>query len=350
MAVLKKTVLFIALAFTAGPGCVVGYLVESSYYQQKILRAREPLEEIIQSPEYSNATKDKLKLAILAKNFAVKKLGLKETDNYDTYVKLNRPYVSWVVRVSDAYQIEPYKWWFPIVGSISYKGFFSRSEAKSEAQKFDPRKYDTYVRGVTAYSTLGWFSDPILSSMMSYENYEFVELIIHESTHATLYVKSNTDFNERLATFVGRKGAQLYYLDNEGKNSPTLKIMKDEESDDKLFSNFISKEITSLKKWYKDNKGHINHSQKEERLADIVKRFNSDVKPHFVTKSYDYFSKIKINNAKLLSYETYDQDLSEFEQLYKNEGNDMKKFISTCLKFQDDSNPLEALKRLIARR
>ena len=203
-----KTLFLIFFSFTL-PGCMVGYLVESSYHQQKILRSRIPINEYLQRLDLNPEIEKKLKLVQEAKDFAEKNLGLKKSDNYNSYVPLNRPYVTWIVRASENYKLDSYQWWFPLVGHVPYKGFFSEKGALDEAKKFDS-SYDTFVRGVTAYSTLGWFDDPILSPMMRYEDHDLVELIIHETVHATIFIKNQVDFNEQLATFIAQEGTKLF--------------------------------------------------------------------------------------------------------------------------------------------
>src|SRR6185312_9453872 len=109
-----------------------------------------------------------------------------------------------------------------------------------EANTFDKTKFDTYVRGVTAYSTLGWFQDSVLSTMLRYEDYELAELILHETVHTTLYIKSAAQFNERMATFLGQEGMRLFYLKTEGPSAPQLKKAEDDAHDEKLFSAFLT--------------------------------------------------------------------------------------------------------------
>lgn len=195
--------------------CSLGYVIKSGYYQSKILLHREPIQNILKDTSIPDKVKKKLQLIQEVKEFSVRTLGLKTTNNYSTYVALKEPYVSWLVRGAYPYKLEPYTWWFPIVGTVPYKGFFVKQDALSAQSRLKKKGYDTYVRGVTAYSTLGWFHDPILSSMMSYPDSDLVNLIIHESVHATLFIKSSVDFNEQLASFVAQIGTQKFYLAKE---------------------------------------------------------------------------------------------------------------------------------------
>jgi len=192
--------------------CQITYYLKSAYHQAKLLKSRVDIEEAIKSSTLSQENKQKLLLATEARVFAENSLKLKKTKNYTSFVQLDRPYVSYILRAAPIYELKHYLWSFPIVGDLPYKGYFSEEEAKSAAKDFSHKEYDTYVRGVTAYSTLGYFNDPILSSMLRYQNHDLVNTIIHETVHATIYIKNNADFNERLATFIGNKGAELFYL------------------------------------------------------------------------------------------------------------------------------------------
>jgi len=297
-------------------GCGLGYIIKSGVRQASILNKRVPIDEALKNPKIDSEKKGKLKLALAAKTFAENKLGLKRTKNYTSFVELNHKYVSYIVRAAKSYELEPHLWWFPIIGSVPYKGFPTKEEAKEEASQFDPLKFDTYVRGVTAYSTLGWFDDPVLSSMLVYEDIDLVNLIIHETVHATVYIKNNSDFNERLATFIGNLGTKLFYTQLEGSESSHLLSIDNDISDDKVFSQFISQELKDLKSWYKENSQIMNKELKKQRIKKINENFNNNVVLKLKTKNYSYFSKLELNNARLLSFSTYLGDLDIFDQVY----------------------------------
>src|SRR5262249_33798482 len=131
-------------------------------------------------------TKRKLRLVLEVKKFAEEKLSLTSNRNYLTYVALDRDSVSYVLQVAPFNELSHYEWDYPIVGKMPYKGFFNKDLAKEEAKKFPEEKWDTYIRGVSAYSTLGWFHDPVLSSMLKYSDHELVDTIIHETVHANV--------------------------------------------------------------------------------------------------------------------------------------------------------------------
>lgn len=327
-------------------GCQIGYIIKSGYYQADLLWRREPLEEILKRPELNTEIKRKLNLAVEAKKFAQENVGLKFSKNYTSYVALEDKFVTYAVMAAPAFELKSYTWWFPITGSVPYKGFFKKQDALDEEANLKEKGYDTFVRGVSAYSTLGWFNDPILSSMMNYKDFDLVNTIIHETVHTTIYIKNAADFNERLATFIGNKATELFYISREGKNSETLKKIKEDNFDDQLFSDFISLEIKSLEDFYK-GKQDISVEDKLSKLEKIKSRFQKELLPKLKGQNYKGFSNLKLNNALLISYRTYMQDLSDFEKLYLKLGENIKTFVNTCLEFENEEDPLAALKKKI---
>ena len=328
-------------------GCSLTYLAKASYHQIKVLKRRVPIHKVLQDPQVQEGTKEKLRLVEEVKGFAENVLKLKRSDNYSSFVQLDGPYVTYLLRVSSARQLSSYQWTFPFVGKFPYKGYFSREEAEKAAKKFPESEYDTYVRGVTAYSTLGWFDDPVFSSMLGYSHPDLVATIIHEMVHATLFIKGHAGFNERLATFVGHVGTELFYKQKEGENSPTVQMIKDKNRDNLLFSRFISEELKRLKEWYRKNEGLVTRESKAKRLRDIQDRFKKDLQPNLKSLEYDYFLKLKLNNARLLSYETYISDLSAFEKLYVKLDEDFFKMMTYLKNLETSGNPEKALKEYV---
>ena len=333
---------FLLIALGMNSGC---YYLKSAYHQIGLLTSAQNLDETLASDQLSATEKQKLMLVKKVKDFATTDLGLTANKNYTTYVQLNRPYVTYVVSAAPKWKLEHYLWSFPIIGSAPYKGFFNESEAQDEARSLEKENFDTYVRGVSAYSTLGWFKDPVLSSMLRYKDHDLVNTIIHESVHATLYIKNSADFNERLASFLGNKGTELFYLKLEGESSETLKLIRLENQDEKLFSDFISKELKDLGVWYSEQKNN-NETERESRLQQIQQRFMNEIKPQLKTNTLTYFEKIKLNNARLNVYKTYLEDQSHFKQAYENSANDFQKFIHKCKSLENSKDPLKDLQSM----
>lgn len=329
-------------------GCQMGYLMKSGYGQMKLLSSRVPIEEALKDPQLETSKKKKLQLAQEAREFAEKELHLKSTQNYTSYVELDRPYVTYVVSAAPQWELKHYQWSYPFMGKMPYKGYFNEADSIDEERELQKENLDTYMRGVSAYSTLGWFKDPILSSMLSYDDYDLVNTIIHETVHATLYIKHAVDFNERLATFLGNKGAEQFYLKKEGIESPTLKQIKMENEDQALFSQFISSELKDLEKWYKELPvSERSEEKRKTRIRQIQEKFTQELQPKLKTSSFKKFPELKLNNARLLVYKTYMQDLGDFQKLYEELGQDYSLFISKCHSLEKVDNPEQALKELI---
>jgi len=305
------------------------------------------IKEVLSSEKHSPETKEKLKLIQRVKAFAELQLKLKPTKNYDTFVELDRPYVTWIVRAAPQYQLSPYEWWFPVVGSVPYKGYFNKSGAKSEASQLSQKGFDTYVRGVTAYSTLGWFDDPVLSTMLQYEPHQLVNLIIHEMVHASVFIEGHVDFNERLATFMGNIGTEIYYSQRTD-GGDIIENIKNENADSRLFSRFITKQLQSLRQWYSEKKDMISQTQKTQRLIQIQEDFSQNVLPQLTEKNYQWFLDANLNNAFLLSLETYQSDLADFARLYEHLDQDFHRFMSFCKDLEDDPNPQMTVRTLAA--
>jgi len=325
-------------------GCELQYLAKNGYYQAKILANQISLSEALQSPNINEKTKEKIRLSQEVVTFMQKDLGLKTKGNYSRFVLLDQDYVTYAVVAADKSSLTPYLWKFPIVGEVPYKGYFTKEDALTEAKSMK-LKYDVFVRGVSAFSTLGWLKDPLLSSMTNMSNPDLVDVLIHETIHANLFIKNHADFNERLATFLGHKGTEAFYLKKEGSNSFTLKQIKKSNEDSKKFSHFISDEIKKLETWYQEH-SHFSEEEKKVRLKNIQTNFQSQLLPKMQTQDYGGFEKIELNNAVVISYKTYMEDLSEFESTYERFYNNYKLFFAAVKALESSSNPQEDMKQL----
>lgn len=344
MDLLKTITLIVTLFLTSS--CQITYYTKSAYQQMWILSHREPIEKELLNKDNSLEEINKLSLTLKTRDFAQNNMHLKVGKSYSTFVRLNKPYVVWAVNASEKWKLNHYLWKYPIVGSLPYKGFPYEKDALAEVQTFDKEKHDTYIRGVSAYSTLGWFADPLLSTMLNYSEHNLVNTIIHESTHATIFIKSNADFNERLASFVGNKGTELFYTQLEGQDSPKLKLIKLENDDENLFSTFISEEIKELEEFYKNNTSK-DENERQQKFQKIKDKFTKEIKPHLKTKLYNKFATTNLNNARLLLYKTYVEDLSDFEKLFVQSKNDFDLFFSNIKILEKSEDPTHDLKKLV---
>lgn len=185
-------------------GC---YVLKQAGGQLDVLLNSRSVEEMLVDPSVSQTTRDKLRLIGEIKEFGEREMGLAPSANYTTfYDTAGRP-ITYVVTACPKDSFRPYTWWFPIVGEVPYKGFFNRDDAVAEAAALREEGYDVSLGSAAAYSTLGWFKDPVLSTMLDYPAEQLAALILHELTHGTIYLPGGADFNEGLASFVGWQGA-----------------------------------------------------------------------------------------------------------------------------------------------
>ena len=329
-------------------GCQVGYYLHSAYYQTKLIRSRQPVERALRGDQLTDEQKRKLRLTQEAKAFAESTLGLKSSSNYTSFVKLDEPYVTYIVQAAYPFEFKAYHWHFPFVGAVPYKGYFRKALAEAEARELAARDFDTFVRGVTAYSTLGWFEDSVLSSMLGYADVDLVETIIHETVHATLFVKGGTEFNERLATFMGHEGMLAFYRAREGESSPHVAEAAAESHDQRLFSSFITGESERLKAWYVEHGPARDRDARAARLAEIKTRFLTELKPKLRNRSYAEFEKRELNNALLLAYGTYEFGLEDFEKLFAHFDRDYRRTMTWLMTLKNEPKPEVTLKAFVA--
>jgi predicted aminopeptidase len=260
--------------------------------------------------------------------FAVRELGLKENDNYTRYVDIDRDYLAAVVSACAKDFFSPYQWWFPVAGSVPYKGFFDVKDARKEAEKLRKKDLDVWVRQVDAFSTLGWFSDPLYSYMRSYPVHSLAELLIHEQLHATIYVKGDSKFNEELAEFVGREGARLYIEQSFGRDSEEYRLMQDTKADSAAFVAFIQGLIAELDALYAQD---LDREEKLRQKGFLIRaaqlRFDEEYAGRFRGDNYRGFSSLPVNNAYLELFRLYYSDDGYLEGLYDRCGRDLRVFL-----------------------
>ncbi len=345
----RHLALLLSLSFFSG--CQIGYLFHVSYSHLALLNTKVPIAEALQSDSLTVEQKRKILLTQEVRTFAFEKLGLTKSKNYTDFVDLKRPSVTYAVMASYKWKFEPYLWKFPIIGKAPYKGFYNEKMAQEEAAEMKSQDFDVYVRGVSAFSTLGKLNDPLLSSMLTYPDHDLVNTIIHELTHTTLFIKDNIDFNERLAVFVANKGTERFYFAKEGSDSTTLQQIQNENADDTLFSKFISTELDQLKQWYID----FDHAQKlsseekedlrQKRFLKIKKSFTEKLAQKLKTKSYVNFPERLMNNATLGTYQTYMKNLDDFEKVFQKNGATIAQFLKKCEELNKVDNPEAELKK-----
>jgi predicted aminopeptidase len=278
------------------------------------------------------------------RRFAVE-LGLKESANYTRYVELDRNYLAAVVSASAPDSFTRYEWWFPVVGKVPYKGFFKVEGARKEREKLEKKDLDVWVRGVDAFSTLGWFRDPLYSYMRDYSDYRLANLLIHELLHATVYLKGQSQFNEELAEFVGTEGARLYIEQKYGPDSPEYRAIFDSEADSDAYVSYLRGLIAELDELYR---GPASREEKLAQKARIIRasqeRFERDYDTLFRGDNYRGFSELPVNNAYLDLYRLYYEGNSFYRELYEKSGSSLPRFIAAAKTLKNrEQDPKAAL-------
>src|SRR6202163_2030972 len=207
---LKTRLLAVALIGVTLPGCALGYLTQAAQGQWRLMRARRPIERVIADPAASEELKARLRVVQDARDFAVSDLGLPDNRSYRSYSDLKRPFVVWNVVAAPEFSVAPQRWCFPFTGCLSYRGYFRERDARNMAAALAVRGNDVMVGGVTAYSTLGHFADPVLNTMLRYGDLELVSTMFHELAHQLIYVRGDTVFNESFAVSVEQEGLRRW--------------------------------------------------------------------------------------------------------------------------------------------
>jgi predicted aminopeptidase len=299
--------------------CSPGYVVKAGIAEMRILRAREPIHMVVNDPSTPADTRAKLSYVLEARRFAATELGIDVGESYTMFTQLDRDTLALVVSAAPKDQLGAVTWWFPIVGRVPYRGFFSEEDALEAAADLEADGYDTLVRPTAAFSTLGWFNDPLLSTMLRTDDVEVVETVLHELSHQYLFVPGHVDFNESFATFVGRVAAIQFFCTREGGGPDTVRCQRAEARwrDFQRFSVFID-ELRSELEWLYYRPEHTYEekvTRREEIFADALRRFEEEVQPTFESLSFGGFLATPLNNATLLGRIRYYNRLPDFDAL-----------------------------------
>lgn len=286
-------------------------LVYYAYIQAKgqinIIRNAQPVEELLVDPHFPDSLKSKLKLIEEVKVYAVNQLGLKGIDNYTTYFDQGGKDLMWVVSGCQPFKLESYEWGFPILGTFSYKGFFKYEMAVDEMEKLKKMGLDASIRTAGGWSTLGILKDPILSDMLDSNVGSIADLIIHELTHGTIFIKDSIELNENLASFIGNTGAQLFLSQRFGETSEELQTYKRKLEDHRKFTNYVLQGASKLDSLYASFSDGMSYEEKLKLKEMELRDFKENVKNiEFHNDEYSkYFDDFNINNTFFMSFLRY---------------------------------------------
>lgn len=290
------------------------YYAQAAHGQGELIVHRRALNKLVHDPATDPQLAARLQLAQQARRFASQRLGLPDNRSYTGYVELHRPYVVWNVFATPRYSVEAVPQCFPVTGCVAYRGWFSEVDAKADASKLQARGDDVWVGGVPAYSTLGWFADPILSSMLRWDDDELDGTIFHELAHQLIYVKGDTAFNESFATFVQTEGLR------EWRQSRGLPPQDDRaRALDDGFTMLVLDLRERLKALYASGVDEPAMDAGKQREIEAFRRRYAQWRerdwPH--DHRYDTWVAQPINNARLLPLGLYDQWTPAFAVLFQ---------------------------------
>jgi len=303
----------------------IAYLTQAGLGQAKLLWNTRPIADVLRDPKVATTTRHKLELVQQAKEFAITKLGLHPSRSYTTFADIGAGPVSYALTACPAERLEYYRWWFPVVGWVPYLGFFHKALAEEAEQDMQRRGYDTDVREVPAYSTLGWFADPVTSPMLRYGDHDIVATIIHELTHGTLYLPGQGDFNESLANLIGMRGAIEFYC---ARNSADCSTARQSWADTLAFAGFIDQLYHRLDQVLSQPGDRSSKLEAKARFMATVPAEFAAWQEKQARKIYARFGKRKLNNAVILSLYLYYRHLRLFEEAYQHRHVNLKEFLT----------------------
>jgi len=315
----------IAIVLFTLSGCY--YITEGCNLISVYSKAKD-INTVLKEPNLPQDERDLLLLVKDIKAFAVNELGLKDNKNYTTYVKLDKNYLVDVVAACAADSFNQYTWDYPFVGRLPYRGYFNPKDADAEAKKLKKQGLDVYERKVDAFSTLGFFSDPVFSFMKDYPVFYLANTIIHEQTHATFFLGDNAEFDENLANFFGNRGAKEYIKNRFGEDSDIYVKTGLFEHDVKSYQTLLKKLHDTLQAIYtKDIGKEEKLAQKAKAIKDWKSEFTADYHKYFRTEAFKNVPDIDINNAFLATHMNYSRRLDLLQKLYQACGSDLKKMM-----------------------
>jgi predicted aminopeptidase len=336
-----------AAALPLASCATLGYYAQAVRGEAALLAARRPIDRMLADPAVDAGLKARLRLAQDARAFASAALGLPRNRSFTRYADLGRPYAVWNLFAAPEFSLEPLRHCFPFAGCVAYRGYFDRAGAEAEARRLGARGFDTWIGGVTAYSTLGWFADPILNTMLGEDDDALAATIFHELAHQELYVKDDDEFNESFAGFVEREGL-CQWRAARGLPPPDQAAARRAEQ----FEALIAATRERLRALYAST---LPPTEMRSRKHDEIERLRADYRrlrdgAWGGRGDYDGWIAGEINNAALVPFALYRRWLGSFAALYKMRHDDWAAFHAAARELArlDPAARRRALERLAA--
>ncbi len=329
---LKRIVLVLlpaGLAFVSC-GCNFCYLVHCGIGQARVLTHTVPLVKALKDPSLSPEEQDKLRWVQQVRRYAQDVIGLKTGKSYLSFYDTHgRPAVyNFSACRKDA--LQPYSWSFPIVGKIQYLGYFDLAVAERHTCQLEKQGYDTFIYGADAYSTAGWLSDPLFSSLLKLDKPDLAETVIHELTHNTVFKPGDSDFNESVTNFVGRKGAMEFLASIGGKESKLYRQAVEEAEDRDRINEFLGGVYRDLDTFYRrtDLSSAEKIAQRDQIFLSYREKFKTQCLPRFhYPEKVKAWGDLPVNNARIVLHRRYNRDMDIFEKVYHANQRDLRKTV-----------------------
>jgi predicted aminopeptidase len=312
-------------ALLAVPSCGARYVVVSGYYQAEMLARREPVDEVLASGVLSAGEEQRLRLFGEVKAFGAT-LGLSATGNYSTYAR-TWPHTIYNLSACKPLSFDPRTWWFPIVGTVPYLGFFTSEALDTQRLRLESQGYEVYTRVVNAYSTLGWFEDPVLPAMLTWSEAQVAETVLHELAHATLWIPGSVPFNESFASAVGEAASDQFLVQKYGRDSAEVSAAREATEDGLRFQALLQALYAELDSNYRSM---ATDEDKLRRKEELYASLDDRVLASEIVAKPRYLQVVRTqtwNNPRLMQFRTYNTGEAEFAVLLARSNHDIHAFI-----------------------
>ena len=303
----------------------LSYYGQAARGQLAILWNREQITALLEQEDLDPDLRSKLGTVLAIREFATGELSLPAGDSYLSYVELNRQHVVWNVFAAPEFSVDPVRWCYPIAGCVSYRGYFSEAGASRYADRLVQEGYDVYTGGVDAYSTLGWFDDPLLSTVINRQDYQLASLIFHELAHQQVYVPGDTTFNESFATSVEQEGLRRW-LDQQGDSISLERALLESERREQ-FVGLVTGFRDRFAELYEQELSETEKRRRKMALQQDMRAAYQRLKQAWgEAGSYDRWFDSSLNNAQLSTVASYNDLVPAFQALLASEGGDLNAF------------------------
>jgi predicted aminopeptidase len=328
------------------------YLARAAWEEGKILWRRRPIDELVADPGTPPPLRAKLQIVLDTRHFAQDSLGLKVGESFTTYSRLDRDTL--VLLLSGAYRdrLVRYTWWFPVVGRVPYKGYFDFAQARDAERDLTARGYDAHLGPASAFSTLGWFNDPLLPTTLRADSLTVANTVIHELTHNTYYAPGGAVFNESFANFVGARGAERFYL-SRGQARAAAEVVarwRDERKLGRFWADLYLRVDSAFKAHPGDEPQQVatRIGVRDSLFGEARTQLRQDLGPHLETISIRALERVRLDNAILMSRRVYLTDLDAFDAVLAMHRGDLRATVIAIIEAAKRSKkkPFDAVRRL----